>query len=449
MYTGLYPQNTGVVSTVWFDRQTMKACTMRSLYQQRINRILTANGVKTLFEHIGAAGKKSMNAMLMIDNGADWSLRTGAFFWGNGSTFGFFKRGFYFPDPWYMDHKTISGFLDGHIFQYNKSLSGILAKKGFVPDVMVIQLLGTDIFSHFPDNVFKERNASMDEIQTHYAVNVLDRQMGRLLRFFKKKGCYQNIVFILLSQQGFLKIEKHIDNGVVSDSLKNTFKVPDFLTPNEKGEAVVMRGANTKEVYLKNRQSRNWLDPPRLLSDVKPAVDLLLQNPAIRDCLNELVVRQYAGERNEGVLEKDVWWGLDWRNYRIDTRTNKDFITSLLPLESTFQNFVLKDYIKQGLNRQYTRETAPDIKLINKKGFYFEDEVDKYGHHGSYYPEDNEVFFWVAGPGLSDIISGRHVVDQPSSTLDLIPMVAYLLNIPQPQGLDGRNPLAGLKKTLQ
>jgi hypothetical protein len=207
-----------------------------------------------------------------------------------------------------------------------------------------------------------------------------------------------------------------------------------------------MRGACTKEIYLKNRRSRIWLDPPRLLSDVKPAVDILLQNPALHDCLNALVIRQYAGERDEGVFENALWWGFDWRNYWISSRTNKDFTTSLLPLEATFQNFVLKDYIKQGLNRQYTRETAPDIKLINKKGFYFEDEVRKYGHHGSYYPEDNEVFFWVAGPGLADIIPGRQVIDQPSSTLDLIPMVAYLLDIPQPQGLDGRNPLEGLKK---
>lgn len=445
MYTGLYPQNTGVVSTVWFDRRSMKTRTMRSLYQQRINRILTAGDVKTLFEYVGEAGKKTLNAMLMIDKGAEWSLRTGAFFWGNGSTFGFFKRGIYFPDPWYMDHKTISGFLDGHVFQHRKSLSGILAEKGFVPDVMVIQLLGTDIYSHFPDKMFKEHNASMDEIQTHFAVNVLDPQMGRLLRFFKANGCYRNMIFILLSQQGFLKIKKHIPNDVVSTSLKEAFKIPDFLTPNHKGEAVVMRGACTKEIYLKNRASGNWLDPPGLLTDVKPAIDLLLADPDIRGCLNELVIRQYPGERSDGVMENDVWWGIDWRNYRADRRTESIFLKSLLPLDTTFQNFELKDYVIRGLNRQYTRETAPDIKLINKKGFYFEDKVHKYGHHGSYYPEDNEVFFWVAGPGLAAIIPGRHVINAPASTLDLIPMVACLLNIPQPQGLDGKNPLADLK----
>ena len=87
------------------------------------------------------------------------------------------------------------------------------------------------------------------------------------------------------------------------------------------------------------------------------------------------------------------------------------------------------------MNRQYTRETAPDIKLINKKGYYFEVDFTKYGHHGSYYPEDTILSFWIAGPGLNAIIPQRHTIASATSTLDLIPMVTYLLDMPQPVGL--------------
>jgi hypothetical protein len=60
MYTGLYPQRTGVVSTIWFDRTTFEIRTLISYSQNRMNSILTANGVKTLFDYVGEADKHSI-----------------------------------------------------------------------------------------------------------------------------------------------------------------------------------------------------------------------------------------------------------------------------------------------------------------------------------------------------------------------------------------------------
>ncbi|MBW1795447.1 MAG: hypothetical protein JRJ38_13630, partial [Deltaproteobacteria bacterium] len=56
--------------------------------------------------------------------------------------------------------------------------------------------------------------------------------------------------------------------------------------------------------------------------------------------------------------------------------------------------------------------------------------------------------FWVAGPGLARIIPGRHTLDRTASTLDLVSMVTYLLDVPEPGGLDGANPLANLQGKL-
>ncbi|MDX2447082.1 MAG: alkaline phosphatase family protein [Desulfobacterales bacterium] len=445
MYTGLHPQNTGVVSTIWFDRRSMKVRSMISYGQQRINHILAKNNVKTLIEHLGIAGKRSLSTMLMIDKGADWSIKTGMFFWGNASAVAILKNRNWFPDPWYMDHKTISGVLTGHLFAYNKSLSGLLNEKGIIPDVTVIQLLGTDIMSHFPDTSLSDQNASIDEIQGRYAQEVLDPQMGRLIHFFKANKIYENMIFFLVSQQGSIKIEKHIQDTVVAECLKPEFKLPGPSNSPHHSEAVVMPGACTKEIYLKNRHTGDWLHPPGLLTDVKPAIDLLMDDDTIQDCVNAMVIRQYPGERNEGVVENDVWWGFDREVYQNGSRSDNSFLRALLPLKAGLHQFELKDYISDGLTRQYTRETAPDIKLINKKGYYFEVDFTKYGHHGSYYPEDTVLSFWIAGPGLKKIIPERHTIASATSTLDLIPMVAHLLGVPQPVGIDGRNPLAGLK----
>jgi len=446
MYTGLYPQRTGVVSTIWFDRRTTEVRTMISYSQQRINRILTSNGVKTLFDYVGESGKHSMTTMLMLTKGADWSVKSGAFFWGNASLLGLLRNGRWFPDSPYVDQKTISAFLNGHVLSYDKSLAGIQRYHGMIPDVMAVQLLGTDLFSHYPPPDLENRNASMDEIQKHYTRTVLDPLIGRLIRFLKKAGYYEHCIFILVSEHGFTKIIKHIPDKTLDRSLSKGFTLPDRETGNRQAEAVIMLGACTKEIYLKNRQSGDWMDPPRLLADVKPAVDLVLANPDIQTCINTLVIRQYPGERHSEMKEHDQWWVFDWQAYRATVKDDMSFLQALRPLNAMARHFKLGEYVVQGLRRQYTRETAPDIKVINKKGFYFERDFDKYGHHGSYYPTDCIVSFWVAGPGLARILPGRHCLDRAASTLDLVPMVAYLLGIPLPKGLDGNNPLRDLRE---
>ena len=444
MYTGRFPQHTGVVSTIWFDRRSARVHTMISYLQQRINRKLEQNQVKTIFDYVGETGKKTMSVMLMIDKGAGRSIKSGMFFWGNASMVGLFRRGQLYPDPWYMDHKTISGFLTGHVFAYANSLSGVLETEGQIPDLMVVQLLGMDIYSHYPDRELVERQASMDEIQTHYTMTVLDPLVGRIIRFLKEKHCFEQTIFFLISQQGSVKIEKHIPDDVLHLALKDEYNLPGPFGGNKSADAAIMLGACTKEVYLKNRATGNWLDPPRLLADVKPAVDSIVTLPAVQESLNQMVIRQYPNERSEGIIENDNWWGFNWRHYSKSHKSEYDFFSALLTLEETARQFQLGHYVQKGLSHQYSRETAPDIKLINKKGFYFEGDFKKYGHHGSYYPEDCLLSFWIAGPGLTHIIPGRHTIDQEASTLDLIPMVASLLNMQVPPGLDGNNPLADL-----
>jgi hypothetical protein len=100
-----------------------------------------------------------------------------------------------------------------------------------------------------------------------------------------------------------------------------------------------MLGACTKEIYLKNRQSGKWMDPPRLLADVKPALDLILANPDVQTSLNALVIRQYPGERNEGVLENEQWWLFDWRGYQVSSGDDLAFRQALRPLGELADHF--------------------------------------------------------------------------------------------------------------
>jgi hypothetical protein len=444
MYTGLYPGRTGVVSSIWFDRRSASTRTLVSYSQQRINRILEENRVKSVFERFADAGKRSMTSMLMLTNGVDWSSRSGAFFWGNASVMGRMCNGRWIPNARYVDQKTMQGFLTGHVTASRKSLRGVCERQGIIPDLMVVQLLGTDLHSHYPLVNPEAFDLTINGIQRYYAQTVLDPLVGDLLRTLKSLGWYDRAVILLVSEQGFSLIEKQIPNRIVDDSLNGSFKLPGFLRSAEDADAVIMPGAGTKEVYLKNRQSGNWMDPPRLLADVKPALDRLVAHPGVRDATETILVCQYPGERSEGIEETDRWWVLDAGSYWKSEQTDAAFLRNLRPLSALRAHFELADYLATGARQQYSRATIPDIKLVTRKGCYFEGDFDKYAHHGSFYPDDCLVSFWVAGPGLGRVLPGRHVIQETASTLDLVPILTHLVRIPAPEGIDGRNPLADL-----
>jgi arylsulfatase A-like enzyme len=448
MYTGFYPGRTGVVSTIWFDRGSAEVKTLVSWGQQRINRILEANQVRSLFDHVRDSGKTSLTAMLMLTKGAQWSIRSGAFFWGNASVLNAVRNGKWIPESAYLDHKTVSGLLDGHVFSYWKSFGGLVRERGIVPDVTVVQLLGMDIFSHYPSPALRERGADMMELQAAYAKAVLDPQMGRLIQAFRALDCYEDMIFFFISEHGFLRITKHIPDDTVDRSLEKTFSLPTYEVNLKSAQAVVMPGACTKEVYLKNRASGSWLDPPRLSEDVRPAVDLILKNPDVRESAKTLLVRRYPGEREPAADGLEPWWVFDVASYLGGPKDADAFYRALRSMSRLSEIFELGPYLEEGLKRQYTRETAPDLKIVNKKGHYFERDFDKYGHHGSYYPDDCIVSFWVAGPGLARVLPGRHRLEGPASTLDLVPMVTQLLGMKIPAGLDGRTPLSTLPTVL-
>ncbi|MHC1742431.1 MAG: alkaline phosphatase family protein [Syntrophobacteraceae bacterium] len=444
MYTGRYPCRTGVVSSVWLDRESVGVCTLISYGQQRINRILQENRVKNVFEYFSEAGKRSMTSMLMVTNGVEWPIRSGAFFWGNSAVAGRVCNGRWIPHARYVDEKTMQGFLTGHRTAYRKSLTGVYRREGIVPDLMVVQLLGTDLHSHYPLVHPDAFDLTMAGIQRYYAQAVLDPLVGDLLGTLKSLGIYDRTIVLLVSEQGFSLIHKQVQNRIVDDSLKGVFHLPGFLRSSRGADAVVMPGAGTKEIYLKNRAAGDWMHPPRLLADVKPAIDRLLADSEVRDATEALLVAQYPGERSEGIEETDRWWVLDEQTYGTGDRSSMSFLASLKPLSELRYRFELGEYLATGLRHQYNRRTMPDIKLVTPRGVYFEGDFDKVAHHGSFYPDDCLVSFWIAGPGLSRVLPGRHRVQETASTLDLVPILAYLAGLPPPEGLDGRNPLANL-----
>jgi hypothetical protein len=96
-------------------------------------------------------------------------------------------------------------------------------------------------------------------------------------------------------------------------------------------------------------------------------------------------------------------------------------------------------------NLDFSRDTKPDIVLINKPGHYFTPNEGKYAHHGSIYADDAFVSFVVSGPAIHLFSTRSRTVLEQINTVDLVPMAAYLAGIRIDRPIDGVNRLIEVK----
>ncbi|MCK4823561.1 hypothetical protein KA005_47860, partial [bacterium] len=227
--------------------------------------------------------------------------------------------------------------------------------------------------------------------------------------------------------------------------LSDKFKVMGRPYWIKNANVVIMPGASTKAIYVRNRMSPDWMPPPRLIQDVKPVVDTLIDIREMKKYLNYLLVAQYPGERNEGHEESDAFWFFNLCDYPQSGRNDDDFINALEPL-SKLDEFVGRE-LKAGYmyRRDYNRRNTPDIILINKPGYYFAPDKGKYAHHGGIYPDDAYVSFVISGPAVHLFSVHPQTVVQQINTVDLVPIAAYLLGVKIDKPIDGKNPLCEVK----
>ena len=440
IYTGVYPRTHGVFSTTWFDRHQIKIHELISYSQDRINKILEEREIKTIFDYVKDAGKTNLVSMLFISKGVEpkrW-LRSTICLWANSFWINFFKDFRTIPDAIHIDKRGTRGFLKGHIYSLSDGVEGYYRKHHTIPDLMVIHYFAFDIFSHYPHRYQVKEQWSMEKIQKYYLKNVIDPQVGRIVKWLKEKQLFEQCVFLFIADHGMTQITKHLDDDLVKDALGKEFKTQRFGRKLKKTEVICMAGAGTKAIYIKKRESKKWDSPPSLRRDIKPAVDLLLNNNEIKGALEAVLISQFPDERKEGIPETDAFWYFDGNNYLHTTQEEGDFLSALKPishLDTLYQGSDLSTYF----HKHYSRDSAPDIILINKPGLFYAPNKGKYGHHGSIYATDCMVSFLIGGPDLHQKLAQSYVIEEKANVLDLVPTVGRLLNINVPSTLDGKD----------
>jgi hypothetical protein len=183
----------------------------------------------------------------------------------------------------------------------------------------------------------------------------------------------------------------------------------------------------------------DWTSPPRLLEDVKPIVDVFIDVGDMKTSLNTLLVAQYAGEGNEDTNTSDTFSFFNLSLYRQSNRSDNAFINALEPL-SGLDELVGKELKAAYMYcRDFHGNNTPDIILINKPGYYFAPDKDKYAHHGGIYHNDAYVSFVISGPGVHLFSDHPQRITHQIDTVDLLPIAAYLSGIKVDKRVDGKN----------
>jgi hypothetical protein len=281
--------------------------------------------------------------------------------------------------------------LNGYWYTPFDGLRGRVRARGEIPDIVLLYYAGLDIATHYPRRFKQEEDWEIDEIQRWYLREVLDPELGKVAAFLREHNLFENTVFLFISDHGQTKIRKRLSDEdferrlseslcVAGCALDQELKIFGRGHSIEEADVVIMPGAGTKTIYVKNRLDNSWVIPPRLLADIKPVIDGFIDQKEIKECLNHLLIRSYLGDRFEGMEEIDAFWVFDITEYRRSDRHNTDFVGSLAPLSR------LDEFLGASLNaafmyrRNYSRENTPDIILINKPGYFFTRNDEIYGH---------------------------------------------------------------------
>lgn len=449
LLTGVYPNKHGVPATIWFDKKDQKIKTLTSISQRRVIDILEETNTDTIFDYALRSGKTTMAVATQVSKGVDdrdW-IQQSVHLWGQAFCLNLLRDGNPNPDGAHLDRGTTIGLLKGHMYSFTDGLEGKLRSGGQIPDLTLVHYVGMDIFTHYPRRFMLKANWPIEKIQKWYLKEVLDPEMGKIKAFLQKNNIFDHTIFCFVSDHGQGRIRHHVDEENFEKHLSNYLRVMGRLYSLEQAEIILMPGAGTKTVYVKNRLSPGWMTPPRLIEDVKPVVDALIDTPETGAHLNALLVSRYPDERDdrspeaERSGEPDPFWFFNFSRYRQSGRQNDDFGAALEPLSK------LDELAGEHLNaacmyrRNFVRKNIPDIILINKPGDYFTPDNAKYAHHGSIYAEDAYVSFFVSGPAVHRFSGAPQIVTRRIDTVDLVPTAARLAGIRIDRPVDGINRL--------
>ncbi|NDC37439.1 MAG: alkaline phosphatase family protein [Proteobacteria bacterium] len=264
--TGAHPGQHGVPGNDFFDRDgrtnggsprhlgfdvgdTYAVNDAVSVFRSRLADAVLNRDTPTIYESMAAAGGESLVAHSMYARGAQQVI-----------------------GPWLTDLARMTvlrgifgmrrGEFDAHMLrQVDRSL-----ERGS-PDLLALYFMGLD----------KEAHEDGPHQQGPYLREVLDPQVGELVRIMRKRGLFDDTIVALISDHGqsptpgddahSVRLGFPFDRELVHLFTALRLDVHDYPGKAPKVDAVVGLNGGIAHVYLRNREGE-WREPPRFADDV-------------------------------------------------------------------------------------------------------------------------------------------------------------------------------------
>ncbi|MEW6201222.1 MAG: alkaline phosphatase family protein [bacterium] len=419
LFTGCQVKRHKIVSNAWLDREKVpveirdynKPATAAAVFGYELFGLPTV--LLPLRDNIGLANRDLSPDVPTIYESAGWAgLETAV-------VFNHFSRGathwirpgrtavLYFA----ASHKARIGFRA--IDAYTMRIAANFIRKNPLPNILTLYFGGLDAWGHFTG----------DMGQVFYLTRILDPLIGRAFRALEKKGVLSDTYFALTSDHGQEWIgasTRMINLQTLTDALTscgyNIAQTPEKF--NEHTDCYISIVGGCAQIYIRNRSTNNWHDPPEV-SHILPAAK----------CTSGICTKAYP--------DKDQCPNGCSALFLIRTSQEEGYQVfsngEIVPMEKFFWEKL--DEYPQAFRNIYGMNCSRSGDMIIFSNFgegcYFSDERWPRGH-GSIAIEDTSIPIAFAGPDLP-----RRIIEH-GSIIDIAPTILGLFGIHN-TGMDGRD----------
>ncbi|MFA6451825.1 MAG: alkaline phosphatase family protein, partial [bacterium] len=255
------------------------------------------------------------------------------------------------------------------------------------------------------------------DAEREFLTGTLDPIIGKILTALAARHPIKEFFFVLTADHGQTKVSPDSAHNVKPEivrrilaSLGCELYVPGDAAGPKPTSAVAFTQGGSFFIYLKNDETGNWYDPPRLradLIDVAAQIDEISQKPyggVHPGWLDIAIVKDYAASRYVVLDSRKVF--------------NADAYFSTPAHLKKYPDGARRT---QGL----FSKRSPDIILLAnyEKGFFFGKKNDP-GQHGNLSSDDSLVPILFAGPGIEPGVFPGTI-----SIVDVAPTIAAIFNV--------------------
>ncbi|HUX58842.1 MAG TPA: hypothetical protein VMV77_17860, partial [Bacteroidales bacterium] len=278
-----------------------------------------------------------------------------------------------------------------------------------LPKIITIYMPGLDANSH--------KNGP--DTQASYLKDYIEPEITRLLYgdsdYSGIKGSegvtsiYDETIIVITADHGQTSVIANDEHAISTEELGNVLESAEYEllninvseNPHFK-DAVIAPNGGMAQIYIKDRTTYDWNDPPELIDDLHPALNAFYSKPYV-----DKILVKYSSSGG----------------YRVYTGNN-----NTQDLETFFKD--KPEYInpvKRIRGLESTR--SGDIILLANynNGYYFEDKIEK-GIHGGLNKDDSYIPLVFSGPTIRKGVSDS----TPAMNIDIAKTLSEILGFEMP-----------------